>query len=52
MARPEISLLEKQGEYEVFADLMSDEKTELNSSFKLWKQYNQGGSGFKIALPS
>jgi hypothetical protein len=46
----EMFLLEKQGEYEVYADLIGDKKTELNEAWNNWKNYNREGNGFKIAF--
>ena len=48
----EIFSLEKQGEYEVYADLVGDKKTELNEAWSQWKNYNQNGEGlgFRIAF--
>ena len=46
----EISLLEKQGEYEVFADLMGTKEKELDVAFDNWNTYNKGGNGHKVAF--
>jgi hypothetical protein len=42
--------MEQQSEYEVYADLMSNKETELDGAFEMWKSYNNGGNGFKIAF--